>query len=124
MGACASCAAELGESAKFCRRCGTPAWTPSCPSCGASDESGLFCSQCGAALSQTGALATPAAPPVAERRVTSVLFGDLVGFTPLSEGKDAEEVRELLSTYFQACRVVVARYGGVTEKFIGDAVTR
>ena len=45
--------------------------------------------------------------PVAERRVTSVLFGDLVGFTPLSESKDAEEVRELLSAYFAQCRVIV-----------------
>src|SRR6185436_8736356 len=60
--------------------------------------------------------------PVAERRVTSVLFGDLVGFTPLSESKDSEEVRELLSAYFVQCRVIVGRYGGVVEKFIGDAV--
>jgi class 3 adenylate cyclase len=59
---------------------------------------------------------------VAERRVTSVLFGDLVGFTPLSESKDSEEVRELLSTYFAQCRLVIGRYGGVVEKFIGDAV--
>ena len=35
---------------------------------------------------------------------------------------DAEEVRELLSTYFAQCRVVIGRYGGVVEKFIGDAV--
>ncbi|HET7901794.1 MAG TPA: adenylate/guanylate cyclase domain-containing protein [Candidatus Nanopelagicales bacterium] len=54
--------------------------------------------------------------------MTSVLFGDLVGFTPLSESKDSEEVRELLSEYFQRCRVIVSRYGGVIEKFIGDAV--
>ena len=54
--------------------------------------------------------------------MTSVLFGDLVGFTPLSEGKDPEEVRELLSAYFVQCRLVVGRYGGVVEKFIGDAV--
>ena len=54
--------------------------------------------------------------------MTSVLFGDLVGFTPLSEGKDSEEVRELLSAYFAQCRLVVGRYGGVVEKFIGDAV--
>ena len=54
--------------------------------------------------------------------MTSVLFGDLVGFTPLSESKDSEEVRELLSAYFQQCRVIVARYGGTVEKFIGDAV--
>jgi class 3 adenylate cyclase/tetratricopeptide (TPR) repeat protein len=59
---------------------------------------------------------------VAERRVTSVLFGDLVGFTPLSETKDPEEIRELLSAYFAQCRVIVSRYGGVVEKFIGDAV--
>ena len=44
------------------------------------------------------------ASPVAERRVTSVLFGDLVGFTPLSESRDPEEVRELLSAYFDRCR--------------------
>jgi class 3 adenylate cyclase/predicted ATPase len=51
-----------------------------------------------------------------------VLFGDLVGFTTLSESRDPEEVRELLSAYFAQARTVVARYGGVIEKFIGDAV--
>jgi class 3 adenylate cyclase/tetratricopeptide (TPR) repeat protein len=60
--------------------------------------------------------------PLAERRVSSVLFGDLVGFTPLAESRDPEEVRELLSGYFERCRQVVARYGGSIEKFIGDAV--
>jgi class 3 adenylate cyclase/tetratricopeptide (TPR) repeat protein len=60
--------------------------------------------------------------PVAERRVCSVLFCDLVGFTPLSEVRDPEEVRELLSGYFEVARTVVGRYGGVVEKFIGDAV--
>ena len=60
--------------------------------------------------------------PVAERRITSVLFGDLVGFTPLSESRDAEDVRELLSKYFETARTLIERYGGVVEKFIGDAV--
>jgi len=50
------------------------------------------------------------------------LFCDLVGFTPLSEARDAEEVRELLSCYFEKARTVIGRYGGVVEKFIGDAV--
>jgi class 3 adenylate cyclase len=59
---------------------------------------------------------------VAERRVCSVLFCDLVGFTPLSESRDPEEVRELLSSYFASARTVIERYGGVVEKFIGDAV--
>jgi class 3 adenylate cyclase len=59
---------------------------------------------------------------VAERRVCSVLFCDLVGFTPLSEARDPEAVRELLSEYFAVARTVIGRYGGVVEKFIGDAV--
>jgi class 3 adenylate cyclase len=59
---------------------------------------------------------------VAERRVCSVLFCDLVGFTPLSESRDPEAVRELLSRYFAVARTVIGRYGGVVEKFIGDAV--
>ena len=52
----------------------------------------------------------------------SVLFCDVVGFTPLSETWDPEAVRELLSRYFEMARTVIGRYGGVVEKFIGDAV--
>ena len=59
---------------------------------------------------------------MAERRVCSVLFCDVVGFTPLSEARDPEAVRELLSRYFDVARTIIGRYGGVVEKFIGDAV--
>jgi len=59
---------------------------------------------------------------VAERRLCSVLFCDVVGFTPLSEARDPEAVRELLSRYFGVARTVISRYGGLVEKFIGDAV--
>jgi class 3 adenylate cyclase len=59
---------------------------------------------------------------VAERRLVSVLFADLVGFTALSEVRDPEEVRELLSRYFETCRRLIGLYGGTVEKFIGDAV--
>ena len=52
----------------------------------------------------------------------SVLFVDLVGFTTLSEDRDPEAVRELLSAYFDEARTIVSRYGGTIEKFIGDAV--
>src|SRR5215211_8929192 len=89
-----------------------------------------FCNQCGSPLGEeaSGATAptpTPAAAraePVAERRLVSVLFADLVGFTALSESRDAEETRELLSRYFDTCRRLIALYGGTVEKFIGDAV--
>jgi class 3 adenylate cyclase/tetratricopeptide (TPR) repeat protein len=59
---------------------------------------------------------------VAERRLVTVLFADLVGFTTISEGRDPEEVRELLTRYFDIGREVIERYGGTVEKFIGDAV--
>jgi class 3 adenylate cyclase len=57
-----------------------------------------------------------------ELRLVSVLFVDLVGFTPMTERLDAEDVREVLSRYFAVARLAVDRHGGVIEKFIGDAV--
>ncbi len=121
MSACATCATDVPAAAKFCPECGT-AVIRACPSCGATAERGRFCSECGTSLDESSPTAVVPSGPVAERRVTSVLFGDLVGFTPLSESRDAEEVRELLSRYFAECRTVVSRYGGSIEKFIGDAV--
>ena len=50
------------------------------------------------------------------------MFADLVGFTTLSEGRDAEDTREVLSRYFELASEIIGRYGGVVEKFIGDAV--
>src|SRR3954470_19063473 len=124
MAECGNCRGQNPASAKFCENCGAPLAT-SCPACGTtpSHPAARFCLNCGQAL--TGAPAPPAAVdigPVAERRICSVLFGDLVGFTPLSESRDPEEVRELLSRYFTEARTVVSRYGGTVEKFIGDAV--
>ncbi len=85
-----------------------------------------FCTGCGMRLdadSRSSAPAeAPARAPVAERRLVSVLFADLVGFTTLSEHRDPEAVRELLSEYFERCRMLIERYGGTVEKFIGDAV--
>nr|MBA2641588.1 AAA family ATPase [Actinomycetota bacterium] len=96
-----------------------------CPSCGAANEPGeKFCGECGTPLT---ASATAIAPPLshapaAERRLVSVLFADLVGFTALSESRDSEDVRELLSRYFDTSRRLIELYGGTVEKFIGDAV--
>jgi class 3 adenylate cyclase/predicted ATPase len=50
------------------------------------------------------------------------MFADLVGFTSASEGRDAEDTRELLTRYFDLARTTIERYGGTVEKFIGDAV--
>jgi len=80
-----------------------------------------FCNQCGTSL-EGQAATEPQAAPIAERRLVSVLFADLVGFTSVSESRDPEETRELLSRYFETCRRLIDVYGGVVEKFIGDAV--
>ncbi|HET6816219.1 MAG TPA: adenylate/guanylate cyclase domain-containing protein [Mycobacteriales bacterium] len=125
---CAACSADSAADARFCEDCGAPL-SAACPNCGAAVTAGkAFCRECGTKLAsgppslpQQGATPTSAAP-VAERRVVSVLFADIVGFTPLSESRDAEEVRELLSRYFDTARTIVGRYGGVIEKFIGDAL--
>ena len=123
---CGNCGSDNRDGRKFCSSCGG-ALALICGSCGAPNEpADRFCGDCGAALAGAAlpaATRTPDRTPAAsERRLVSVLFADLVGFTTLSETRDAEEVRELLTRYFDACRRLIARYGGVVEKFIGDAV--
>jgi class 3 adenylate cyclase/tetratricopeptide (TPR) repeat protein len=121
---CPSCGTENREGRKFCSKCGTPL-ASGCPSCGAQNEpDDAFCGECGAELTAGAAVTQRREPaaPAAERRLVSVLFADLVGFTTLSESRDAEDVRELLSRYFETARTIIERYGGTVEKFIGDAV--
>ncbi|HZT97512.1 MAG TPA: adenylate/guanylate cyclase domain-containing protein, partial [Chloroflexota bacterium] len=59
---------------------------------------------------------------VEERRLVTALFCDLVGFTPLAERLDPEEVRDVQREYFEAMSAQVERYGGAVEKYAGDAV--
>jgi class 3 adenylate cyclase/tetratricopeptide (TPR) repeat protein len=122
---CGACGAENEAGRKFCGECGAPLLAL-CPSCGTANQPTMkFCGECGAAL--TAAVATPlsrapAPTPQAERRLVTVMFADLVGFTSASEERDAEDTRELLTRYFDTSRQIVERYGGTVEKFIGDAV--
>jgi class 3 adenylate cyclase/tetratricopeptide (TPR) repeat protein len=143
---CPACGTANPGGSKFCGECGTRL-ALTCAACGSGLQPGQkFCGECGAPTavapaqapaaaaaptSPPGIAAAPADPardgstaaaPIAERRLVSVLFADLVGHTTYSEGRDAEEVRELLSRYFDIAREAIGRHGGTIEKFIGDAV--
>ena len=103
---CQHCSSENEPARKFCGECGA-ALARGCPSCGAPNPANVkFCGECGSALGAAGnagaghAALPTAEKPSAERRLVSVLFADLVGFTTVAETRDAEEVRELLSRYF------------------------
>ena len=129
---CSNCGTENEAGRKFCSECASPLALV-CPNCGAENAAtAKFCGECATALGSgapppTTVASPPGSPapveaPVAERRLVSVLFVDLVGFTTLAEGRDPEDTRELLSRYFDMARDVIGRYGGTVEKFIGDAV--
>ena len=88
-----------------------------CPACGRENPAGSrFCNACG----QPVAAATPDARE--ERRIVTILFADLEGFTARAEQLDAEDVRDILSRYHTCLRNEIEAFGGTVEKFIGDAV--
>ena len=126
---CEACGTGNEAGRKFCLECGKPL-ARTCPECGAANPAaGKFCGECGSALVARDADSPPvheatggAGASTKERRLVSVLFLDLVGFTTLSEQRDAEDVRTLLDSYFETAQTVIERHGGVGEKFIGDAV--
>jgi class 3 adenylate cyclase len=88
-----------------------------CPSCGHENPPGArFCNACASPLAAS-------VPGLAEeRKLVSVLFVDLVGFTARSEELDPEDVRAIQAPYFARVRSVIESFGGTVEKFIGDAV--
>ena len=88
-----------------------------CPQCGRENAADArFCSNCGAALAVERERARE------ERKVVTVLFADLVGFTSRAEQMDPEDVRSVLEPYHARLRTELERRGGTVEKFIGDAV--
>src|SRR6476659_1516516 len=87
-----------------------------CPSCGGENPpDARFCNSCGASLEAQST-------PREERKLVSILFVDLVGFTARSDRADPEDVREELQLYHAEAKERIEQYGGVLEKFIGDAV--
>ena len=90
---------------------------PGCPHCGQENPDGFrFCGACGTPLGDAGV------PTGEERKLVTVLFCDLVGFTARSDQADPEDVGALLRPYHARLRAEIERFGGTLDKFIGDGV--
>ena len=118
---CTSCGSEQPAGARFCSACGA-ALVRICPACGTeAPADAAFCSSCGAALRDGVGRASGVAEHE-ERRVVTVLFADLAGSTALGARIDPEELRTLQGELFELVNREVERFGGISEKFVGDAV--
>lgn len=131
---CSNCEAETIAGAKFCPNCGSPL-PPACPVCGASVGQGArFCAQCGAPLPAqtlqpglpfpTAAPQPPAPQPAAgyERRLVTILFADIVGFSTLSETIDPEELLEIMSGAYPCLLEPVRQRSGTPVQVMGDGL--
>ena len=127
---CPDCGTINPPTAKFCGECGASlagvVAAPATPGTSGRSAVGTIPAAPATTAAPENRAVTPSAPgageTVAERRIVSVLFADLVGFTSRSEQRDPEDVREFLGEYFDLASRLIARYGGTVEKFIGDAV--
>ncbi len=137
MAGCPRCQAENPEGYRFCGNCGAALEARLCASCGATNPEGQpFCGQCGSRLSigvdagvgdgvaegaGDGAVTSrPAA--VEERKLATVLFADVVGFTSLAERTDPEVVAHMVDSAFQELARVVVEHGGTVDKYMGDSL--
>ena len=115
---CPQCRTENEPGQRYCGSCGAHLALV-CVACGETSPLGFkFCGRCGAEF-KLGAVPEGTGE---ERRVVTVLFADLVGFTARAEKLDPEDVRALLSSYYGRLKAVIESFGGTVEKFIGDAV--
>jgi len=127
---CTECGGLNPEGYRFCGQCGASLVDSGCRKCGApSAEGQQFCGDCGASLTDelgdelvrpVSGLADPSSVP--ERKLATVLFADVVGFTSLSERTDPELVARMVDSAFRELAAVVVEHGGTIDKYMGDSL--
>ena len=121
MPVCSHCDSPNPEGYRFCGQCGSVLGALVCPTCAAPNPAGqAFCGQCGAPLGD----GRPAVviTSVEERKLATVLFADVVGFTTLAERTDPEVVARMVDAAFVDLGRVVTDHGGTVDKYMGDSV--
>src|SRR6266487_1537410 len=139
---CPNCQTINPPNAKFCLECGKSLVV--CPNCGTVNlPIARFCIECGTQLqprsentvpavtapqvvdarpASNGAVPTEVLLPPEERRIVTVMFADITGSTPLADRLDPEDMRAILTGYFNLMTEQIRKHGGTVEKYIGDAV--
>ncbi len=121
MDLCPACDAPNPQGYLFCGQCGATLSTAGCPSCGATITDGQrYCGRCGAGLD--GVSPPTAVAALEERKLATVVFADVVGFTSLAERTDPEVVARLVDAAFRQLGDIVADHGGTVDKYMGDSL--
>ena len=125
--ACPACGGSNPDGFRFCGNCGALLVPDGCRACGAPFEPGQqFCGSCGATLhelqSGPGADTPAVSPALAERKLATVVFADVVGFTSLAERTDPEVVARMVDAAFRELGDVVVEHGGTIDKYMGDSL--
>ncbi len=138
---CPACQTDNPETKKFCRKCGAKLVLV-CAQCGVTCLPGdEFCGDCGCSLSKASAPPVDYSQPQTytpkfladkilssgkalegERKVVTVFFADLAGYTAMSEKLDPEEVHQIMEGCFQILMDEIHRFEGTIDKFTGDGV--
>lgn len=120
---CAYCGASNKPTARFCRKCGTPA-AERCLTCEAElDVDDVFCSSCGAAIAAAGPVAeSTGVTDGAVRKTVTVVFADLGGSTGFGERVDPETSRAVMAQYHAILQEVIDAHRGTVAKFMGDGM--
>lgn len=123
MAVCLSCDSANPDGNAFCGQCGSPLAVVACRACGSANAlAQSFCGQCGQPLDGSEPAVADGVRQPDERKLATVLFADVVGFTSLAERNDPEVVAQLVDAAFRELGEAVTAHGGTVDKFMGDSV--